>query len=99
MYISNVFNLIKFMKKLLIALVAILALTSCTEQIRARQFGGKIEIDVPSGYKVTSATWKASDIFYFIEPMEENYTPKEKKFIESSSYGVLETEVTFREHR
>lgn len=74
-------------------------LTSCTEQYVARQFGGNVEIEVPAGYKVTSATWKEDNIFYFIEPMEDDYTPKEKKFIESSSFGVLESEVIFVEKR
>jgi hypothetical protein len=31
--------------------------------------------------------------------MEDEYTPKEKKFIESSSYGVWESEVIFVEKR
>ena len=52
-----------------------------------------------AGYKVTSATWKENDIFYFIEPMEAEYTPKNKVFVESSSWGVLESKVTFIETR
>jgi hypothetical protein len=89
------------MKKiyLLLSLLTILSFSSCTEQERARNFGGKIKIDVPEGYKVTSATWKESELFYFIEPMEEGYVPKEKKFVESSSYGIWESEVTFKEKR
>lgn len=74
-------------------------LTSCTEQYMARQFGGNVEIEIPAGYKVTSATWKEDNIFYFVEPMEDDYIPKEKKFIESSSYGVWESEVIFVEKR
>lgn len=57
-----------------------------------------MEIDVPKGYKVTSATWKDSDLFYFLEPMETGYKPKEKRFVESSSFGVWETYVIFKEH-
>ena len=89
------------MKKthLFLSLLTILSFSSCTEQERARNFGGKINIEVPAGYKVTSATWKESELFYFIEPMEEGYVPKEKKFIESSSYGIFESEVTFKEKR
>ena len=87
------------MKKILFIIATIMLLTSCTEQYVARQFGGNVEIEVPAGYKVTSATWKEDNIFYFIEPMEDDYTPKEKKFIESSSYGVLESEVIFVEKR
>lgn len=88
------------MKKLLvfISLITLLSLTSC-EQYVARRFGGDVDINVEKGYKVTSATWKEGDIFYFIEPMEENYQPKVKKFIESSNYGVLESEVIFIESK
>jgi hypothetical protein len=56
-------------------------------------------IDIPNGYKVTSATWKENDLFYFMEPMEEGYTPKDKIFVESSSYGVLESKIIFKEKR
>jgi hypothetical protein len=89
------------MKKiyLFLSLLAILSFSSCTEQIRTRTFGGKMEIEVPAGYKVTSATWKETALFYFMEPMEEGYVPKEKKFVESSSYGIMESEVTFKEKR
>jgi hypothetical protein len=89
------------MKKiyLLFSLLTILSFSSCTEQERARNFGGKIEIEVPTGYKVTSATWKETELFYFMEPMEEGYVPKEKKFVESSSYGIWESEVIFKEKR
>ena len=89
------------MKKiyLFLSLLTILSFSSCTEQERARNFGGKIKIEVPAGYKVTSATWKETELFYFIEPMEEGYTPKEKKFVESSGYGIWESEVTFKEKR
>lgn len=89
------------MKKiyLFLSLLTILSFSSCTEQFRVREFGGKMEIEVPAGYKVTSATWKEAELFYFLEPMEEGYVPKEKKFVESSSYGILESEVTFKEKR
>ena len=87
------------MKKILFAIITLFALCSCTEQIRVRSFGGRMEIDVPRGYKVTSATWKDSDLFYFLEPMEAEYVPKEKRFIENSSYGVLETYVIFKEKK
>jgi hypothetical protein len=89
------------MKKiyLLLSILTILSFSSCTEQERARNFGGKIEIEVPAGYKVTSATWKEAELFYFLEPMEEGYVSTEKKFVESSCYGFWESEVTFKEKR
>ena len=89
------------MKKiyLFLSLLTILSFSSCTEQFRVREFGGKMEIEVPAGYKVTSATWKETELFYFLEPMEDDYVPTEKKFVESSAYGILESEVTFKEKR
>lgn len=84
---------------IVLCLVCTLSFTSCTEQIRTRTFGGTMVIDVPEGYKVTSATWKETDLFYFMEPMEEGYTPNEKMFVESSSYGMLESKIIFKEKR
>lgn len=80
------------------AIIGILSLTSC-EQYVARKFGGDVDIKVEKGYKVTSATWKETDLFYFIEPMEEGYQPKIKKFVESSNIGVLESKVIFIESK
>lgn len=91
------------MKKIItfITIIALLAvpLTSCTPQQMARDFGGKVTINVPKGQKVTSATWKEADLFYFLEPMEPGYAPQQKQFIESSSYGMWETQVIFVESR
>lgn len=89
------------MKKiyLFLSLLTILSFSSCTEQIRTRRFGGTMVIDIPEGYKVTSATWKENDLFYFMEEMEEGYAPKDKMFVESSSYGVLESKIIFKEKR
>ena len=87
------------MKKILFAIFVLTGLSSCTEQIRTRTFGGTMVIDVPNGYKVTSATWKETDLFYFMEEMEDGYIPKDKMFVESSSYGVLESKIIFKEVR
>lgn len=89
------------MKKILIILVAIIAIvtTSCTENQRARSFGGNMTIELPKGQKVTMATWKNSDLFYMLEPMEDDYIPKTKTFVENSSWGVLECSITFVESR
>lgn len=87
----------KIFMAIVLCLVCTLCLTSCNEQMNVRNFGGTMTIDVPNGYKVTFATWKETDLFYFMEPMEEGYTPKEKVFIESSPYGIWECKVIFKE--
>lgn len=74
-----------------------MTLTSCTEQERARQFGGTVKIQVEPGQKVMMATWKNNDLFYMVEPMEDDYIPKTKKLVESSSWRVMESEIIFIE--
>lgn len=93
------------MKKILSTLIVIgcliggfLIFHSCDNHI-ARSFGGTVTINVDPGYKVTEATWKQNELWYFIEPMEETYTPKTKYLKESSEYGMLEGKVIFKESR
>jgi hypothetical protein len=85
------------MKKLLICLAAIAAV-SC-ENYTTRKWGGTMTINVEPGYKVTNATFKVDEVWYFVEPMEANYTPKQKKFVEKSMYGALEGTIIFNETR
>ena len=89
-------------KKLLsIALVAVLLSTlfSCTENSRARQFGGTMTIDLPRGEKLLMVTWKEDNLFYLTEPMDSVYTPKTKTFKEKSSFSIMEATIIFRESK
>ena len=87
------------MKKVLFIAMCVLGLIACTENERARLYGGEMTVNLPKGEKLISATWKDADLFYLTEPMSENDTPKVKYFREVSSYGLLETTVKFVEHR
>lgn len=77
----------------------LLTLFSCTENQRARKFGGNMTVVLPAGEKLVMATWKNDDLFYLTEPMDSGYVPKTKLFKEDSSFGVLETTVKFVETR
>lgn len=85
------------MKKILICLAA-LAAVSC-ENYTTKHLGGNMTIDVEPGYKVTSATFKEDEIWYFMEPMDSTYVPTQKKLVEKSMYGVLEGTIIFNETR
>jgi hypothetical protein len=85
------------MKKILICLVALCAI-SC-ENYTTRKLGGTMTIDVEPGYKVTNATFMEDEIWYFIEPMDNSYIPKQKKLVEKSKYGALEGTIIFNETR
>ena len=77
----------------------LLLVASCTKQSRVRNFGGTEIIKVKPGYRVIMATWKSDDLFYMIEPMADGYEPCEKRLVESSSFGVWESEIIFKESR
>lgn len=83
------------MKKILICLAAI-ATVSC-ENYTTKHLGGTMTIDVEPGYKVTSATFKGDEIWYFIEKTDNTYTPTQKKFVEKSMFGTLEGTIIFNE--
>lgn len=85
------------MKKIILLFIFILSIYSCTENIRTKTFGGNMTIELPKGKKLIEATWKDNNLFYLIEDMDENYKPKNKMFIENSSYGILESKVIFIE--
>lgn len=85
------------MKKILICLFALCAV-SCENYV-TRKWGGTMTIDVEPGYKVTNATFKTDEIWYFIEPMDSTYVPKSKKFVEKSKIGALEGTIIFNETR
>ena len=87
------------MKKILFVLFAVATLSSC-EQYITRQYGGNTTIKLEKGEKLIEATWKGEgDLWYFVEPMDSDNTPKTKVFKESSLYGVMEGSVTFIESK
>ena len=87
------------MKKLILIIVALICMCSCTEQIRTRQFGGEMTINLPAGQELMMVTWKDSELFYLTRPMSDDYIPVKKTFQESSSWGVIESTVYFVETR
>ena len=88
------------MKKLVfLAILAVMCLTACTEQDRAKNWGGSMTVQIDPGYKLVEATWKDDNLWILIEPMDEGYQPKTKIFKESSSFGIMEGSITFKERR
>ncbi len=87
------------MKKLILIIVALICMCSCTEQVRTRQFGGEMTINLPAGQELMMVTWKDSELFYLTRPMSDDYIPVKKTFQESSSWGIMESTVYFIETR
>lgn len=89
------------MKKLISSIILGLALIStnisCTENVRARSWGGSQVIKIPCNQKIFDVTWKNTDLWYATRPMLENEEPVKVTFKEKSSFGLNEGTITFVE--
>ena len=77
---------------LIIASVAVAFLASCTDNQRARQFGGTETVDIPEGRILVNCTWKQDDLWI----LTKDTTTGKMYFNEKSSFGVLEGEINFK---
>ena len=87
------------MKKILVCLAISLVLMSCTENARARSYGGTQTIVIDAGKKVVTASWKDGDLWILTEPMTPNDEPRTLEYIEKSNLGMMEGKIVFVEKR
>ncbi len=80
------------MKKVLLGLVLAASLMSCTDNVRARHWGGTEKIELPPNHKFINATWKNNDLWIV---SQDTLTGK-VYFNEKSSLGVLEGTIEFK---
>jgi hypothetical protein len=88
------------MKKLVFLLVllsSLFILTACTQQQRAKKYGGSATISLPTGMRLVEATWKGDDLWYLVRKRTDKEKPRSYIFSESSSWGVFEGKITFNE--
>lgn len=74
-------------------------MSSCTENQRAKGWGGTATVDVPPGNKVTNITWKGDQLWYSYRPFSKDEEPQTQIFVEQSSWGVMEGKVVFVESK
>ena len=87
------------MRKIFMIICLTLSLCSCEQQI-TRQYGGTTTINLEKGEKLIEVTWKdGGNLWYFVEPMDSDYTPKVKTFKESSQFGMMEGKVVFIDNK
>jgi hypothetical protein len=78
------------MKKLFLAIVMGVMVTSCTENDRVKNWGGEGNINLPKGRKLVNVTWKETEVWYLTRPMDSNDVAETYQFQEESSWGVME---------
>lgn len=83
------------MKKIVLGLLGIISLTSCTENNRARVWGGTETIQLEEGVRLVNVTWKgekgATDLWMLTK--KDTTKPSTYYFKEKSSFGVMEGQV------
>ena len=82
---------------IIILLVTTLFLFSCTENQRAKKYGGTATVKLPEGTKLIEATWKGEDLWYLYRPRRAGETIEIYTFKEESNFGVMEGKVIFKE--
>lgn len=87
----------KPLRVFLVLLVLAVVAVSCTKQARVKTFGGSMDVEVARGQKVIVATWKESDLWVLTRPMREE--PETLTFSESSSFGVWQGQIVFKESK
>ncbi len=82
---------------LIVLLFVSVVLFSCTENIKARNYGGELEVMLPKNKMLINATWKGNNLWYLYEDMPADYEPKTKIFKEKATYGIMEGTIIFIE--
>ncbi len=85
------------MKKLFIIAIAAISLVSCTENQRARSFGGTEVINLEAGTRVVNVTWKGKDASLWILTKKDTTKATTYYFTEKSGFGVMEGQVIINE--
>lgn len=85
------------MRPIILAIGLALLACGCTEQIRAKQFGGSTSITLPASQKVVCATWKDSNLWVLTRSARSDEKPETLVLRESSSWGLMEGKVTIVE--
>jgi hypothetical protein len=73
--------------------------TSCTDNQRARGWGGTMTINLEPNEKLVNVTWKETDMWLLTRPMVAGEQPQVYKFKEKSTFGVMQGEITIVESR
>ena len=85
------------MKKLFIIAIAAISLASCTENSRARNFGGTEVINLEAGIRLVNVTWKGKDASLWILTKKDTTKATTYYFTEKSGFGVMEGQVIINE--
>lgn len=76
---------------------SMLITASCTDNQRARSWGGKFTMELKPGKQLINTTWKGEDLWILTKDRPDTVAPATYYFSESSSFGVIEGTITIKE--
>lgn len=85
--------------KHILPILAVFAFASCTQNERAKSFGGTANVSLPAGQKLVTATWKGEVLWYLSRPMRADESAETYTLQEESSWGMIEGKVIFNESK
>jgi len=79
------------MKKVILSILAISLLASCTENSRVKNFGGTGVYEIPASQKFVNVTWKETELWVLTKDRTSaDTTYNTYRFQEHSSFGMVE---------
>jgi hypothetical protein len=88
---------LKLIVRLLLAALTVTSLLSCTENSRAKSYGGTATVNLPEKTKFVTATWKDDQLWYAYRPARPGEVPETTTLKEQSKWGIVEGSVVFVE--
>jgi hypothetical protein len=86
------------MKKTIFLILGLaMIIGSCTQNQRAKRWGGTANYDLECNKKLVEVTWKGEEMWFLTRDMREGEIAETYKFNEESSYGLLEGTVVIKE--
>lgn len=80
------------MKRILLGAILLFSIISCTDNQRARSFGGTEIVTLPKNRVLLNATWKESNLWV----LSKDTLTNQIFFNEKSSWGAMEGTIEFK---
>lgn len=81
------------LKIILIAVAAAAIFTGCTQNQRARAFGGTAVVNLPENRKLVNVEFKENNLWLLTRAAKSGEVAETYYLIEDSSFGIVEGEV------
>lgn len=78
-------------------LIVIMALSACTDNQMAKNFGGSMTVEVAPDRKLVNLTWKDDELWVLERQRKAGEQPDTYMFEEHSSFGVIQGKVVIVE--